>query len=71
MTTYSGACACADPDCVKYGCKLYRPVFPSYYTPAVLPMPVTPGAEVFNTQQEIVDLKRRVAELEKMLEEKR
>lgn len=66
MTTYSGACACADPDCTKHGCKLYRPVFPSYYTPVVAPMTIT-------TQQEldIVDLKRRVAELEKKLEEGR
>ena len=70
MTTYSGACACADPDCRMYGCKLYRPAYPSYYTPVVAPMPATIGAEVFNTLQEIVDLKRRVAELEKRLEEK-
>lgn len=70
MTTYSGACACADPDCIKHGCKLYRPVFPSYYTPVVAPMPATIGAEVFNTLQEIVDLKRRVAELEKRLKGK-
>lgn len=65
MTTYSGACACADPDCRMYGCKLYRPAYPSYYTPVVAPMIIT-------TQQEldIADLKRRVAELEKKLEEK-
>lgn len=70
MTTYSRACACADPDCMRYGCKLYRPFFPSDYTPVVTPMPATTGAEVFNTLREIVDLKRRVAELEKKLEEK-
>lgn len=71
MTTYSGACACDDPDCIKHGCKLYHPVYPPHYTPVVAPMPATTGAEVFNTLREIVDLKRRVAELEKKLEEKR
>lgn len=70
MTIHHGACACNDPDCAKYGCRLYRPVFPSDYVPVVAPMPATIGAEVFNTLQEIVDLKRRVAELEKKLEEK-
>lgn len=64
-----GACACADPDCRIYGCKQYRvapytPQLPSYYPPVYYPVPQT---EVFNTTQEIVDLKRRVAELEKRL----
>lgn len=70
MTTYIGACACASPDCRMYGCRLYRPVYPSHYVPVVPYIPVTVGTEVLNTTQEIVDLKRRVAELEKKLEEK-
>lgn len=70
MTTYIGACACNDPDCAKYGCKLYRPVLPSDYVPVVPYIPVTLGTEVLNTTQKIADLKRRVAELEKKLEEK-
>lgn len=70
MTTYHEACSCADPDCTKHGCKLYRPVLPSDYVPVVPYKPVTLGTEVLNTLLEIVDLKRRVAELEKKLEER-
>ena len=72
MTTYQSACACADPECRQYGCKLYRPAPhfpqpPSYYPPAY---PSIPGTVVFDTTKEIMELKRRVAELEKKLEEK-
>lgn len=71
--TTMGCGACNNVICSTHGCQrfCYQPpfVWPTYQHLGV--SYVDEGTQVFNAQQEIADLKRRVLELEKKAQEPR